>query len=310
MWPPEDDVEPVRSWDELVAGSRRRGTRLRRRRRAALGVPALALAGVLALPYTALLSGPGTDALVTDTAEQPEVVPGPQGPEARGPQRPTLGDQAAPRRPAQPAPAPRASREEPQPRTPAPLAAAPRPAPAAPRTAPQGPPATEGSRVVAFEDEAGDGYTHLDPDGTVRTSSSSSPARDILAVRFVAERDGVHVTMELAGDRDVDDDHYAFVTDARSGCQMDIAFGSQGIEGYYAQCPDGFASPFVEVPHLEDPSPHQLVIFVPYALFPRQMDPSRPLSGLEAQTRRRHNLQGQFRGDTASSPLVLAGRPA
>lgn len=305
MWPPEDDVQPTRPWEELVAQSRRRGTRLRRRRRAVLAAPVLALVGVLAVPYAATVGDPEPDALVIDEAAVPEPPPRVDEPAPL-----VLPPKSAPsRRSPRPAalPAPVAT-----PRS-VPLAAPPGTGAAPPPRvvpAPSPTPSRVGSSVVAYSDKAGDGYTYVDPEGTVTTDSESDPARDIPARRVVAERDGVRVTMDLAGDRSSDDDHYAFVTDARSGCEVDIAFGSRGVEGYYAQCPDGFNSPFVEVPHVKDPSPQRLVIFVPYRLFPTQIDPARPLSALSGQTRRRHGLNGQFRGDTAATSQVLAGRPS
>lgn len=83
------ELAPSRSWEELIATSRRRGTSLRRRRRMLTAAPVVA--AVLAVSGAATTLGSGPDRDVLDVATEPSPSP-----EARLPVVPTGGPTQAP----------------------------------------------------------------------------------------------------------------------------------------------------------------------------------------------------------------------
>ena len=286
---PSDEVLPIRAWEELVATSRRRGKALRRRRQAAVGAPVLALSlAVLALPIQGMLHDPRTESLVTDVAHQP-------GPAATAEPAPAPLSSQGPDHRAAVAPADAGSTLRHAARRHSSRYTGPAPAPVVPPTVP--PTAAFGPTSVSFSDARGDADTR---DGGLGAGTVSDASRDIVSMRFARERDGIRVTMDLAGDAAFDGLYYAYMTDRGSHCEVHVYLGMPDDDGFYVYCGDE-TSDYIRVPPTADRSPRQLEAFVPYRMLPPGVDLRNTLADFAGVAWTQHANQPEVRVDRADT---------
>jgi hypothetical protein len=121
---------------------------------------------------------------------------------------------------------------------------------------------------------------------------SSDDALDILRVRFEATREGLVLTMTLAGPYRDDATYDMHVVDAKTGCDLMVYVGGGDPDGYFNSCDD--AGGFHYLPPVVDPSQTVLQARLPWDMFPRDVSPRhtfRSLSGLSRVT----NAAGGYR---------------
>ena len=270
-----DDLLPGRSWEELIAVSTRRGRVLRRRRRAAMATPPLAAVAALTTGITLLTGGSGSESLRPLPADSPTPsvtrlhLP-PSRPNVERSVSGAEGVALGPSGPATPTPSLSLRPLAGQGRLPAPTRL------------------SFHSATTVFGDERGDGAPSgvgiIDPalpGGSTRAASND--AVDILRMTFEARSEGLTITMRLAGPHRDDAYYLAHLTDASTGCELEVWLGGPQPDGFFDGC--AAESRFVFTPPVVDPDESTLQATVPWSMLPKRVDPRHAFSDLDGLTR-------------------------
>lgn len=290
-----DEVEPSRPWEELIAGSARRGKQIRRRRHAVMaGSPV----GVALIAIAVLLAGG------TGNSDSLRVVP-PAAPPTSDPQPSAAGSVSSGSAPVQTGGETEASSAAgsgggagftTEPGSPPRTEPTGLPLPPPPAAQPGGQP-SELPRV-SFTDTAGDGTPE-------NTPVASDPAFDIVKMAYTATRTGLQIDMWLAGNNSGDGYYTATFMSGSGGCGLTVRLGGSFDDAYTTTCSSGAKS----IPNTVDPSAAHLRAVVPFSLLPDEIDPADTLSGLGGRTQMINSLGATTSYDEASSNLTIQPRP-
>jgi hypothetical protein len=151
--------------------------------------------------------------------------------------------------------------------------------------------------VLTFSDATGDASPEA-ADGVPAVSPADDPSLDIVKMRIEGTPSGIRATMWLAGPYTSDGVYWARLTDARTGCRLDIDLGGANPDGAFLTCPGG-SSTLISNVNTADPSYTELVAVVPYRLLPEQLSPRDRFTKVSGLTQ--PNPQGQRMGDADSA---------
>jgi hypothetical protein len=269
-------LRPARGYDELLATSMARGRVLRRRRHVLQSTPfAAVLAGVVAVTFSAGPGGPhGLERLKTTDTPASSPTPTAVAPVLPTP-RPNVAQPAA-HAPAPVVPAGRPERPVSATQAPATRDQAGKPAP------------THGLTVIPqvldFADPTGDATAQGAP-----VSAASDPALDITGMRFETTQDGLRVSMRVAGAYSTNGGYDAYLTDARTGWQIQLVLGGYYRDYAYAVqwSPAGTVANeiYIALPFTPEPSSQELVAVIPWQSFPSVVSPRDRFTTISGQTR-------------------------
>jgi hypothetical protein len=164
-------------------------------------------------------------------------------------------------------------------------------------------------QVIDFSDPTGDATV----EGT-SASAASDPSLDITEMRYETTAAGLRVTMRLAAGYASDGLYTAYLTDARTGWQIQLELGGPYQDYAYAvQWSAGGATVvkqiYMPLPNTPDPAPNQLVAVIPWRAFLSVIDPHDAFNTISAQSRRTEATGNSVVADDASTtktfgPLV------
>ena len=285
---------PERDWDELITASMRRGRTLRRRRQALVASPlAAVLAVIVAIPLSGVFEknhdglarlhttnvGPAQSAAPSPV---PTAVQSPDPVQRFTPGPGTLAPSAAP-----PATGLATSAA-------APLASAVQSNAAAARQ--QG--VHWRPLTLAYADSEGDANAAAGS-GAPSATQADDPSMDVVKMRFRTTATGLEMTMWLASDFRSDGQYWVFMTDKRTGCQVEVELGGNFADTTYVVC--GSTSTNVVMPNTVDPSYRQLMAVVPYDALPAAARPTDVFDAIKGEARQTHPLGGSFVIDDAAT---------
>lgn len=299
------DLQPVRSYEELMELSMRRGRTLQRRRRLVQTSPfALTLILAVVLPLSNVMGGHDGLARLDTTNVVPAHTPTPApSATAQETHRPAPTDDRRATVSGRRAGSGSGGT--------APLPAAPTALPISPRSdsrsVPSQPIQVQPPVVLRWTDAVGDA-TPQPPQGpeAQAPSSASDPTLDITTMRFTGDDRGLTVAMHLAADYRTDGQYLAWFTDDRTGCTFTVGLGGAYHDQLTWSCSSGSGGTWL--PGTVDPTARDLVAFVPYSYFPAGTRRTDRLSSLHGETRLVHAMDGSWPYDEAATALTFRPR--
>jgi hypothetical protein len=129
----------------------------------------------------------------------------------------------------------------------------------------------------------------------------SDDALDIVTVDFDAQRGGLQITMTLAGAHRDDGRYWAYLTDTKTGCRLQVLLGGPDPDGFWDSCSSGWHA----VPTRIDPSASVLQALLPWSALPRDVDPRHAFGSLYGETTYTNAGGGTLVSDDATTSQTM-----